>query len=116
MRTVSSRPGESADAKPARTASASSGSRRPEERLDSSERAGRVVRHVGAVQRQEDLVVGAAHALQRQHLPADRDVPGEHAELQSLPSDRGLLLDRPPQQHLGCLQRLLGEHDGGRQA
>ena len=45
-----------------------------EERLDRGERDGRVVRLVGAVQRQEHLVVLAAESAQRQQLPADGDL------------------------------------------
>src|SRR2546430_6893672 len=57
------------------------------------ERECRVVRLVRSVQWKEDLVVGAAEALQLQHLPADRHVPAQHAELQAGPRDRRVDLD-----------------------
>ena len=60
---------------------------RAEERLDRGERHRRVLRLVRAVQRQEDLVVHAAEALQGEHLPADRDRPAQHAELAALAGD-----------------------------
>ena len=47
-----------------------------EERLDRGERHRRVLRLVRAVQRQEDLVVVAAQALQGQHLAADGERSG----------------------------------------
>jgi hypothetical protein len=61
---------------------------RAEERLDRGERERRVLRLVRAEQRQEDLVVDAAEALQREHLAADRLVALDHAELAALAGDR----------------------------
>ena len=84
VRTRSSRPGERhrrerPRGRPRRRAAAVGAG--AEERLDRGQRQRRVLRLVRAVQRQEDLVVRAAEALQRQQLPADRDVAAQHAEL-----------------------------------
>ena len=59
-----------------------------EERLDRGQRERCVLGLVRAVQRQEDLVVDAAQALQREQLAADGETPVEDAELQSLAGDR----------------------------
>ncbi len=56
-----------------------------EERLDGRERERRVLRLVRAEQRQEDLLVDAAEALQGEHLPADRLVSAASTP-NSLPS------------------------------
>ena len=101
MRTRSSRPGERTAAKAARTVVLLDrpGRRaRAEERLDRGQRGDRVLRLVGAEQRQEDLLVLAAEALQAHLLPADGDPALEHAELGALAGDDGLHLDRPADQ------------------
>src|SRR5439155_3507415 len=53
----------------------------PEERLDGGKRTRRVAGLVGAVQREKHLVVGAAEALELQHLAADGDRPRPHTEV-----------------------------------
>ena len=59
------------------------------EGLDGRQRHGGVLRLVGAVQRQEDVVVPAAQALEREHLPADGGHPRHDAELHALTGDGG---------------------------
>ena len=54
-----------------------------EERLDSGQRDDGVVGLMFAVQRQEDLGVHAAEALQFEHLAADRRLAAQHGELES---------------------------------
>ena len=78
-RTASSRPGRARPRRtPPRTMSTSSGrlGAGAEERLDRGQRQRRVLGLVGAVQRQEDLVVDAAESLEGEHLAADRDAAG----------------------------------------
>ncbi len=84
----------------------------PEEGLDGGQRHRRVVRHVRAVQRQEDAVVLAAHTAQRQLLAADRDLARDDAELHALAGHRGVHLDGLLQQHLRRVHRLLGQDHG----
>jgi hypothetical protein len=83
------------------------------ERLDGGQRRGRVLRLVGAVQRQEDVVVLRTQPLQRQQLAADRRDPREHAELKAFTDRRRPDLRAAPQQHLGRTGELLGEHGRG---
>ena len=59
-----------------------------EERLHRGQRDRGVLRLVRAVQRQEDLVVHAAQALQREHLATDGELPADNAELAALAGDR----------------------------
>ena len=116
VRTRSSRPGERTAANAARTVSCSIGPVRgagAEERLDRGQRGDGVLRLVGAEQRQEDLLVLAAQALQPHLLPADGDPPLEDAELGALPRDDGLDLDRPPDQRVERAGLLVGEHRDG---
>ena len=80
-----------------------------EERLDRGQRGDRVLRLVRAEQRQEDLLVLPAQALQPQLLAADGDPPLEHAELGALPGDDGLHLDRPAHQRVQRGGLLVGE-------
>ena len=68
-RITSSRPGEVTSANASLTRSASSGSV-ADERLHGGQREHRVLRLVGAVQREEELVVLAAQPAQRHHLAA----------------------------------------------
>ena len=86
-----------------------------EERLDRRQGHHRVVRLVFAVQRQVDVGVHPAKALQLQHLPADRDLTAQHRELRVLAGDRGVGANRLGQQHfhrLGHLPR--DDRDGVR--
>ena len=116
-RTTSSRPGEStpANAGPddvAGRAGAAAPSR-TEERLDRGQRAGGVVRLVRAVQREEHVLVACRPSPRRRdQLAADGDVAVHDPELQPLAGHAGPDLAGPPQQHLGGLDRLLGEHRG----
>ena len=64
------------------------------EGLDRRQRDGGVLRLVRAVQRQEDVVVPAAQALEREHLAADRGHPRHDAELHALAGDGGADLGR----------------------
>ena len=80
-----------------------------EERFDRGQRHRCVVRLMCAVQRQHDLVVLPAEPAQRQQLSANRDRAVEDAEVQALARNRRLNLGDPPQQHLGYLDRLLGD-------
>ena len=75
-----------------------------------------VLRLVRAEQRQEDLVVLAAEALQPQLLTADGDPALEHAELGALPRDDRLDLDRPADQRVQRAGLLVGEHGDRRRA
>ena len=108
MRTRSRRPGERTAAKAARTVSCSIGpvaAPGAEERLDGGQRGDRVLRLVRAEQRQEDLLVLAAQALQAHLLAADGDPALQHAELGALAGDDGLDLDRAADQRVertGC--------------
>ena len=85
------------------------GGARAEERLDGGQRGDRVLRLVGAEQRQEDLLVLAAQALQPHLLPADGDPPLQHAELGALAGDDRLHLDRPADQRVERARLLVGE-------
>ena len=78
-----------------------------EEGLDGGEREGRVGRLVLAEQRQVDVVVLAAEALQAQLLAADGDLAAEHAELQPGARDLRADLDRALEQDRGDLGGLL---------
>ena len=80
-----------------------------EERLDGGQRGDRVLRLVGAEQRQEDLLVLAAQALQPHLLAADGDPPLEHAELGALAGDDRLDLDRAAHQRVERARLLVGE-------
>ena len=82
---------------------------RTEERLDRGQCEHRVVRLVLTVQRQEDLGVHPAEALQLEQLPADGDLPAEHGELGVLAGDRGVGPHRLRQQHFHRLGRLLAD-------
>ena len=53
-----------------------------------------------AVQRQEDLGVRAAEALQLEHLTADGDLTAQHRELGVLAGHRGVGADRLRHQDL----------------
>ena len=77
-----------------------------EERLDRRQRQHRVVRLVFAVQRQEDVGVDPAEALQLQHLAADRDLAVQHRELRILAGHRGVGAHGLRQQHLHRLRHL----------
>ncbi len=61
------------------------------------------------VQRQEDLGIHPAQALQLQHLAADGDLPGQHRELGVLAGHRRVGAHRLFQQHLHGLGNLLGD-------
>ena len=80
-----------------------------EERLDRRQRHGRVVRLMFAVQRQEDVGVHPAEALQLQHLSADRDLTAQHRELRILAGDRGVGAHGLGQQHLHRLRCLAAD-------
>ena len=79
---------------------------RAEERLDRGQRDHRVVCLVLTVQRQEDLGVHPAEALQLQQLPADGDLPAQHRELRILARHRGVGADRLRQKHFHRFRRL----------
>ena len=66
-----------------------------------------------AEERQEHVVVHAAGTLERQHLPADRGLALQHAELDALARHGRVHLDAAAQQDLGGLERLVREHDRG---
>ena len=106
---TSSRPGEVArgEARRAPTSGSSCSLPPPRKRLDRREGDGGVVRLVLAVQRQEDVLVVAAEAPQRQQLAADRDAAVEHPELEPLAGDGRAHLGGPAQHHLGGRQLLL---------
>ena len=80
-----------------------------EERLDGGQRHHRVVRLMLTVQRQEDLGVHPAEALQLQQLPADGDLPAQHRELRILARHRGVGADRLRQQHFHRLRHLTAD-------
>ena len=61
-----------------------------EKRLDGGQRDHSVVRLMFAVQRQEDVGVHPAEALQLEQLTTDGDLPAEHRELRIFPRDRGV--------------------------
>ena len=102
-RTTSSRPGDVASANAARTSASSSGVL-ADERLDRGQRDDGVLGLVGAVQRQEHLVVPRAQPLQGHHLATHRGHPRDDPELQALPRHGRADLGRLPQQHLGRLR------------
>ena len=66
-----------------------------------------------AVQRQEDIGVHPAKALQLQHLPADGDLPAQHRELGVLPGDRGIGANSLGHKHFHRLGHLLGDDRDG---
>ncbi len=66
-----------------------------EERLDGGQRDDGVAGLMFAVQRQEDLGVHPAEALQFEQLAADRHLAAQHRELGVLASDRGVGCARP---------------------
>ena len=86
------------------------GRTRAEERLDGRQRGDGVLRLVGPEQRQEDLLVLPAQALQAHLLAADGDPPLQHAELGALPRDDRLDLDRPADQRVERAGLLVGQH------
>ena len=113
MRTRSSRPGERTAANAARTVSCSIGpvaAPAPRNASTAASAVDRVLRLVGAEQRQEDLLVLAAQALQAHLLPADGDPPLQHAELGALAGDDGLHLDGPAHQGVERARLLVGQH------
>ena len=81
-----------------------------QERLHRGDRTGGVVRLVRTVQRQEDLVVLARQPAHRDDLAADAGQPAADAELEPLTGDGGPHLGGVQHQHLGHLERLLGEY------
>ncbi len=83
-----------------------------EERLDRRDRHGRVLRLVGAVQRQEEIGVLRGQAAQRDLLPTDGHVARGDAEVVALEHDPGTHLGRALDEHLGRLGRLLQPDDG----
>ena len=105
---ISSRPGEVTSANAARTRSSSSVA--GAEGLDRGERDGGVLGLVGAVERQEDVVVRAREALERDDLAADGGRAGDDAELHALAGHGRADLGGPLEQHGGDLGGLLGEH------
>src|ERR1700722_16099798 len=66
-----------------------------------------------AVQRQEDIGVHPAKALQLQHLPADGDLSAQHRELGVLPGDRGIGANSLGHKHFHRLGHLLGDDRDG---
>ena len=77
-----------------------------EERLHGRQCHRRVVGLVLTVQRQEDVGVHPAEALQVEQLAADRDPTAQHGEFAVLPRHGGIAAHRLRQQHLhrfGCL-------------
>ena len=81
-----------------------------EEGLDGGQRDGRVLRLVGAVQRQEDLVVPRPRRLDGDQLPAHRGRPVGHAEVDALAQELRADVDRSVAQHVGDVGLLLGDH------
>ena len=103
LRSASSRPGELTPSSASRTTSTSItpvSAPAPRNASTAASATAAFSRLVGAVQRQEELVVHPAEALHREHLPADRDRPRRDAELGALPGHRRADLGHPPQQHL----------------
>ena len=66
------------------------------------------MRLVLTVQRQEDLGVHPAEALQFEQLPADRDLAAQHRELGVLAGDGGVGAHRLRQHHLHRLREPAG--------
>ena len=84
-----------------------------EERLDRGQRDHRVVRLMLAVQRQEDVGVHAAEALQFQQLPTDGYLPTQHRELGILARHRGVGANRLRQKHFHRLRHLPADDRDG---
>ena len=63
-----------------------------------------------AGQRQEDVLVDPAQALQREPLATDRESPVQHGELAAEPGDGGVHLDRPAQDGGHRLRLLRADH------
>ena len=80
------------------------------ERLDRGDRAGGVLGLVGAIERQEDLVVRRPEPRHADQLPTDARQSLGHAELEPLAGDGRTHLGDPPEQHLGHVDVLLREH------
>ena len=84
-----------------------------EERLDGGQRGHRVLGLVRPEQRQEDLLVLAAQALQAHLLATHCDATLQHAELGALPRDDRLDVDGPADQGVERPRLLVGEHRDG---
>ena len=85
----------------------------PEERLDGGQRDGRVLCLVGAVQRQEDLVVTTAETLQAHQLSPNSDLAVDHTELGTLARDHRARVDSRAQKRSRSLGRLRSQNHVG---
>jgi hypothetical protein len=72
-----------------------------------------VVRLMRAQQREEDVAVLPCQTAQCQHLAANGERAGLHAELQAFAGHQSVHLDRPGEQHVCRIDGLLGEHAVG---
>ena len=88
---------------------------RAEERLDRGQRHHRVVRLMFAVQRQEDLAIRPAEALQFEQLSSDGGLPAEHGEFRILAGYRGVGAHRLCQENLHRFWQLTADHRNGAQ-
>jgi hypothetical protein len=84
-----------------------------EERLDRGQRDRGVVGLMFAVQRQEDLGIHPAKALQFEHLAADGHLAAQHREFGILAGHRGVGSYRFGEQHLHGLGHLPADHRDG---
>jgi hypothetical protein len=64
---------------------------------------------MGAVERQEDVLDRPFGAIDTDHLAADRQLPADHPEVDSLPLGQCADIGATLEQHLRCLGTLTGQ-------